>query len=529
MQDHLPQLREQDGLLGLVLNDADGLLAYKKTKNRLKDMSIPPARRQTRLRSAPPRLEKAPSNTRKLTRTLRQPKPIPLMHPSRMEKAGLQLAAFENRTDRMNRRSFLPALNSWEMDQRREQIRGMTPKQLREFVGKLNPDEYKIEQVHVRKGVPVNVNVRTNQTIRVQKRKGSPVKSITLTNYGKFTKLFSDPAGRPWQSMDAQHRERMVEYTLKTMDKYLSSSKHIVEEGPRMPARRLRVNEVRSRRLPTLENMIAQLGKRIESDSYVLREMKKEGNDPVMTQQMEKMLTGMKNRATILKGIFNGLKDGTYETIAKRAERKHARKQDTRAAREDIEKRNEAGGRAIAEEWTRRAREIKQLPQFTESTHERLKKQVLTPEQVSRATQNLNRILDELTQQTQARYREETLHELRKIVRRIIENNPEIDPRAAFAQAVQGAARQDRARRPSISLRTVFANEEEARRSKLTQNSERVVDLETSRFLPTRAPPPNRAEPQGVEVKKEPAYARRRKEWVRAWRRWISRRQRKEE
>lgn len=310
----------------------------------------------------------------KLRKAAPEPKKIIQSHPGVMERAGLQLAGYEQRASNLSRRAFFPKSET-EVNQRREQIRGMSPKQLREYLGKFNPNEQIIQQVQQRKGTNVTVNTRINQTIRVQKKKGSPVKSVSLTNYGKFSKIFTDPAGRAWENMDANHRERMAEYIVKTTDKFLSSTKHAIGDEP---ARRLRADEVRGRRLPTIENMANQLHKQIESDAFVLYKMKKEGKNPVMIQQMERMTTGLKNRATIIEGIIRGIKNGQFDNATKRAERKHVKR--IRPTRE--EKKPEI----------KTPQETRPVPsQITDAMRERWRNsKPLTPDDVTKATQQLN-------------------------------------------------------------------------------------------------------------------------------------------
>lgn len=296
-----------------------------------------------------------------------------------MERASIPLASYALRMNRMNRRSTLPQLTREMIDAERARIRGMqTPKEWRNYLSTLERGNERYTRPGKKNGETV-WKEEERKSIRIGKKKGEAVKQLSLTNYGKFEKLYTDPAGREWKQMTPEHQMRMAEYVIKTIDKYQSSVKHHLSDGA---YRRMKQNEVREARLPALQKMITQVQKRIEADAYVWSQMRKDNSDSVMVQEMERTIRGMRNRLSILQGVEHGLASGSLTTVAKQSERKRMKKKTPTPTNQEAIN----GGRRIVEEWHRRAREQKLLPVVTKTP---LKP--LTQEDIREATHRLNR------------------------------------------------------------------------------------------------------------------------------------------
>lgn len=271
------------------------------------------------------RAKKARQTSQKI-RAIRIPKTNekkPVYGPSALERASVPLAAYALRQNRMNRRSSLPTNTREMIDVERNRIRGLqTPKELKNYLNGLERVNEKYLKLGKQKGEIV-WKQDERKSIRVGKKKGSAMKQVSLTNYGKFEKLYMDPAGRKWSDMTQDHQKRMAEYVVRTMDKYHASTQQNLPDGT---YRRMRQNEVLHARVPELQKMIATIQKRIDSDTYVWNQMKKAGNDPVMTNEMEKSIHGMKNRMSILNGSLQLVEKGTFSTPLDRNPRKKTSK-----------------------------------------------------------------------------------------------------------------------------------------------------------------------------------------------------------
>ncbi|MBM3282309.1 MAG: hypothetical protein FJY86_03140 [Candidatus Diapherotrites archaeon] len=309
--------------------------------------------------------------------------------PSTLEKASTPLAAYALRMNRMQRRATIPLTTREMIDAERMRIRGLqTPKDVKNYLNSLERGNEKYLKPGKQKG-EIIWKQDERKSIRVGKKKGEPMKQLSLTNYGKFEKLYTDPAGRKWSDMTTEHQMRMAEYVVRTMDKYHSSTKQNFPDGT---YRRMKVDEVRNARIPELQKMIGRIQKQLESDMYVLNQMKKNGNDPIMATEMEKNIHGMKNRMSILQGVEHGLTNGRLATIAKQTERKRIRKK----IQPPTDPATIEGGRRVIEEWSQRAREQKILPTVTETTREKWRRTPpLTQEGVREAEQQRDRYLKE--------------------------------------------------------------------------------------------------------------------------------------
>lgn len=229
------------------------------------------------------------------------------MNPGTMERAWVQLAGFEHRQEQEKRRSVLPIRTRAEMDALREKYRGLSAKDFRTHVNQF-----------VREG-----NQSTNneqKLIRIHKQKGSELKRVSLTNFAKFSKAFTDPSKRGWEQMSREHQNKMAQYVIGTVEKYLTSAQHDIHGGGK---RRLRAHEVHERRIPLMQEMLERLEKRIDSDSYVLKRMKKSGLDEVMIRQLEQDVAGMKNRQSIIQNVLKEVKSGNYSNSIKKPSQKN--------------------------------------------------------------------------------------------------------------------------------------------------------------------------------------------------------------
>ncbi len=265
---------------------------------------------------------KKPRATRRRIQKIRIPKVKEkvLVHgPTTLEKASASLAAYALRQNRMNRRSSLPTNTREMIDAERNRIRGLqTPKDWKNYLNSLERGNEKYLKPSKQKGEIV-WKQDERKSIRIGKKKGEPMKQLSLTNYGKFEKLYTDPAGRKWSDMTREHQQRMAEYVVRTMDKYHASTQQNLPDGT---YRRMRQNEVLQARIPELQKMITTIQKKVDSDTYVWNQLKKEGSDPVMTNEMEKNIHGMKNRMSILQGSLQLVEKGTFSTPLDRSPRK---------------------------------------------------------------------------------------------------------------------------------------------------------------------------------------------------------------
>lgn len=360
---------------------------------------MPASRRAPRMRlvGRPTQLTIEPSRTpgprisRKKLHPIRIPKikerPV-YLGPSAMERASIPLASYALRVNRMNRRSTLPQLTREMIDAEIARIRGMqTPKEWRNYLSTLERGNERYTRPGKKNGETV-WKEEERKSIRIGKKKGEAVKQLSLTNYGKFEKLYMDPAGREWKQMTPEHQKRMADYVITTIDKYHSSTKQNFSDGT---YRRMKTDEVKSARIPTLQKMIGKIFNQIENDTYVWNQMKKEGRDPVMTREMEKTIRGMQNRMSILQGVERALAEGAFTPSNKARGKKRGAEKNPGTDPNIVE-----GGRKIVEGRAQRAKEQMLLPAVTATMREKWRKITpLTQEEVQEAVRRRNTYLKE--------------------------------------------------------------------------------------------------------------------------------------
>ena len=140
--------------------------------------------RPTPMAIEPPRAP-VPRILKKRIRPIRIPKikekPI-YLGPSTMERASIPLASYALRMNRMNRRSTLPNNTREMIDAERARIRGLqTPKELRNYLSTLERGNERYTRPGKKNGETV-WKEEERKSIRIGKRKGEPVKQLSLTN-----------------------------------------------------------------------------------------------------------------------------------------------------------------------------------------------------------------------------------------------------------------------------------------------------------------------------------------------------------